>query len=626
MRRAFTFVFAAVAVFAVTPRVSAHANLLGSQPSSGARLDASPGSVTLRFSEDPQVSLSEIQVLSSDGTRLDTGGTKAGAEPDTLRVAVRDLERGTYTVAWHCVSRVDGHATAGSFAFGVGVTPTAPAQSAPKSPPPNPLEVAGRIAFIAGVFVLFGGAIVALLAPAARSRLRTYITSGGAVAFVGTALIALAQQRGARASWGAVFATPIGRAVVYRAIALTVAAVSVLLSARAVSFGVAALAGVAAMYAEVSAGHAAAVTRLGGDAVHVAVQVAHFAAGAAWIGGLGAVLIAVRGTDPERTVKRYSTVAAISLATIGATGVYRAFGEIGSVDGLLHSSYGYAVIAKVVLFGALALLGARQRFVNLPAVGTSVRGLVRVGTRELAVAAAIVAATGLLTALSPPPSGAATDVVTATGSDFGRTARVRLEVTPAQAGVNTFTVRILEGFRPRSVRLRFEYAQGSSVPPSEAPLRRDGDGWRASVANLSLDGRWTITVLLQGRTTSAEVPLEIATRCVTETVPGGKGPVIHMQTLAGGASDQTYADPGRPGRNEIHFTFFDAKGDELAIQPPDITASRAGRSPHTLAVRRFSEGHFIASGRLSEGHWRFDALAKPKGTEGQLRACFEQDI
>ena len=35
--------------------------------------------------------------------------------------------------------------------------------------------------------------------------------------------------------------------------------------------------------------------------------------------------------------------------------------------------------------------------------------------------------------------------------------------------------------------------------------------------------------------------------------------------LAGGDSDQTYVDPGKPGRNEVHFTFFDGKGDELGL-------------------------------------------------------------
>ncbi len=632
MRRTFAFAFVALAVLTMAPRASAHANLLSSDPASGTRLDDAPDSVVLRFSEEPQVSLSDIQVLASDSTRVDDGKVGPGAEPKTLTVGVHHLDRGTYTVAWHCVSKVDGHATAGSFAFGVGVTPSASKSSAPSSPPPNPLEVAGRILFLAGVFIAFGGAFVGWLVFAvARPRLRTLVVAGAGIAVIGVLVLGLAQQRAAHASIAALFATSIGRALISRAVVLVVAAIVVLALPGRAGFGVATLAGLAAMYAEVVAGHAAATGRLGGPALNVAAQVVHFAAGAMWMGGLAAVLVAIRRLAPDeaaRGVRRYATTAAIALFTVAATGAYRAVGEIGSIDGFLHSSYGYFVIAKVVLLGALAALGARQRFVNLPAIGSTLRGLVRVGRQELVVAGAIVVATGLLTALSPPPpSAASSDRIVATGSDFARTAEVEFKADPGRAGINSFSVRVLEGLRPQRVKLRFAYELDRTIAPSELSLRRKGDDWVRTGANMSIAGRWTVTAVLQGRTTSAEIELTVATPCPTQTVPGGSGPVVHMQTLSGGASDQTYADPGTPGGNEIHFTFFDAKGNELDIgTTPDITAWRTGRAARALAVRRFSKGHFIASGRLASGAWRFDAQAVPRGSDRPLRACFEERI
>jgi hypothetical protein len=88
-----------------------------------------------------------------------------------------------------------------------------------------------------------------------------------------------------------------------------------------------------------------------------------------------------------------------------------------------------------------------------------------------------------------------------------------------------------------------------------------------------------------------------------------------------------YIDPGRTGHNEVHFTFFDAKGNELAIPAaPTISAWRPNHAARGLAVRRLDAGHFIASSRFGRGNWRFEAEAVPQGTTQPLRACFEQTI
>jgi hypothetical protein len=121
-------------------------------------LDTPPSEIVMHFTEQPELSLSGAQVLSSDGTRVDDGNLKQGSDAQTLTIGVKITAHGTYTVAWHAISKVDGHATAGSFAFGVGVNPSAPKKNLPTAPPPNPLEMAGRFLFIIGTVVAFGGA------------------------------------------------------------------------------------------------------------------------------------------------------------------------------------------------------------------------------------------------------------------------------------------------------------------------------------------------------------------------------------------------------------------------------------------------------------------------------------
>lgn len=166
---------AALGVVLLTPATArAHAKLESSDPSDGATLDASPRVVSLAFTEPPELSLSSIEVLDSTG-RSFSGGPVRIAQGDPLRLLrnVTSLPDGVYTVAWRVVSKADGHATAGAFAFGVRVPPpevpppaTVPA---PMSPPLSPLEVGGRLLLIAGLVALLG-AVVGLAAFAGLPR------------------------------------------------------------------------------------------------------------------------------------------------------------------------------------------------------------------------------------------------------------------------------------------------------------------------------------------------------------------------------------------------------------------------------------------------------------------------
>ena len=615
------------------PAAIAHANLASSDPASGSRIDTPPTRIVMHFTEQPELSLSDAQVLRSDGTRVDDGDLRAGPDRDSLEIGVKITAQGTYTVAWHVISKVDGHATAGSVAFGVGETPSPPKKNLPTGPPPNPLEMAGRFGFIIGAVIAFGGALVALfVAPAARDALRRYVGAGAIVGIAGALILAVAQHSTTRASIGTLLELAIGQALIERIAALVFVVFFVAIGARTWSFVLASAFSAGAMLADVHAGHAdATYSWIGGPPLEVAAQWAHFASAAVWMGGLGGLLIAVRGTETDEkasAVLRYARFAAASIFVVAATGVYRAIGAIGSRHGLFHSGYGYLVIAKAVLLGLLALLAVRQRFFNLDKVRTTLAGLRAVGKAELAVGTSVLVATAMLLGLSPPPPvSAANAPLTADGTDLGHTVEAHLVVTPGRAGRNTFTVSLETAIRPQTVTLRFSYEGGGAIGPSELLLRRRGGEWTADGANLSIEGLWSITLVAQGAATSAEVPLEVATHCDVEATPGPKNLTLYGQSLPGGNSDSMYLDPGRPGYNEVHFTFFDPKGNELPIPgAPSITAWRPDREVRRLSVRRFSAGHFIASGRLGRGTWRFEADATPKGTSQPLRACFEQTV
>ena len=141
--------------------------------------------MTLEFTEPPEPALSAIQVLDRSGAELQEGKAEPVAgDPLALRVALPSLEEDVYTVVWRVVSQVDGHPTASTYAFGVGVSPlqvegSAVAQ-APPPPEPSPLEMAGRWGLFLGLGLLLGAAWIGALAfprpPAAIPRLAVAAT------------------------------------------------------------------------------------------------------------------------------------------------------------------------------------------------------------------------------------------------------------------------------------------------------------------------------------------------------------------------------------------------------------------------------------------------------------------
>jgi methionine-rich copper-binding protein CopC len=116
---------AAVTLLLTLPAaVSAHAELVSSDPAPGDRLDEAPSEVTVTFDGElaPE---SGFIVTDADGHEVGAGGLDLDvAERNVLRGAVTITEPGVYTVAWTAVSD-DDHPEEGSFTFGYDANPTA---------------------------------------------------------------------------------------------------------------------------------------------------------------------------------------------------------------------------------------------------------------------------------------------------------------------------------------------------------------------------------------------------------------------------------------------------------------------------------------------------------------------
>ncbi|HYM49929.1 MAG TPA: copper resistance protein CopC [Candidatus Limnocylindrales bacterium] len=652
MRRVLlAIVLSAMATAVLGISAEAHALVRSSTPADGVQLDRAPARVSITFTESPDARLSIIHVLDSGGRQVERGPAQAvPGDPSTLVVSLPALPNGVYTVSWRTVSAVDGHYAAGAFAFGIGASPGAvpSAAAAPSTPTPDPLGVAGRWVYYVGLALLLGGTWMAALVLRARTPALLRLSAAGiGAALLGLLIAAESQRQVAGATLADFVSTSLAANLVKQLIPILAAALALAIAWRArgrlaswalTAVGVLTLIGIIAhaLTTHASASHVALI--------QLPAQVVHLTAFAVWIGGLAALLVGIRGLEPglaASAVRRFSFVAGFALAAIGITGLLRAIDEVGTLPRLVSTLFGGLVLVKVALFLVLAILGAINRYRNVAAAEYSLAGLRRVGRGELGVAAVVVAVAAVLTALAPPSysvasgGSSAPQQITASGSDFGTTVRVTLVAVPGYPGSNRFTVslRDYDSGQPVAatrVGLRFAFPGRPGVGESTLELARSGSGtYSAQGTNLSLAGRWNATVVVERGLNSAEVPLTLTTAARPEhiavnAVPGSF--TLYTVSLPAGRSVQFYVDPAKAGFNQVHATFFDAKGNELPIADGTVVSGTPDAGPTVdLPVTRLSAGHFVGQGPLAAGRWRFDITAT-SADSSVYQAYFEETI
>ncbi|HEV3495755.1 MAG TPA: copper resistance CopC family protein, partial [Actinomycetes bacterium] len=234
VRLALAAMLAGVWLVAAGGPAEAHALLRESDPAAGASLDQAPSRVVLTFTERPERGLSSIQVLDTGGKPVQRGeAAPVEGEPLQFSVGLGDLADGTYTVSWRVVSMDDGHLTAGSFAFGVGVaapTATPEAQAAPQGETPSPSfpASAARLALYAGLTLLVGGAVtgLAVFGRALPSGSRVLLAVAAALTVAGGVTRFLTEQARIDAPLSTLLASSTGQGLVRLAVAVVATAVA----------------------------------------------------------------------------------------------------------------------------------------------------------------------------------------------------------------------------------------------------------------------------------------------------------------------------------------------------------------------------------------------------------------
>ncbi len=543
-KRLFLLLTIPVLCMVIAVPISAHAMLLRSNPSPNAVLATSPAQVELFFSEPVAQGLSSLVVFDQHGIQADQKDMRVDPSDSTrMTVSLPALETGVYTVSWKAVSATDGHQTEGAFTFSIGAgvaSTTQPVQQTSSASLPGSAFFSkwlllASLALMAGQMPFFrlvwrpalksdsGDLPATILQPAVWNRLR-WIGLGGALLAILLGLLAQAGE-----SSGAELALPWAPAMVVLLsttrlglIWLTRLALALLATwlamgrpaAWKVWLGFASSLGLLLSISLTS--HAATEAR---PLLPILDDWLHLIGMTVWLGGLPYLLTGLRALaqlEPRLRTRltslsmgRFSGMALVTVGIIGLTGLYSASLRVGTLQALLTSIYGHALLFKQIFVAALlALAGINLVFISPRLKRSRLNGeanapvVARFGRTVLAEAilgALLLMAVSLLTYLPParlnPPSQGMH--ATAKVDDL----KMVLTIAPGEVGENVFQLELISNGIPvttvKQVLLRFT-PQSVNLPPSEGELLSQGNGiYSAKGTYFGQPGKWQVQAIVR---------------------------------------------------------------------------------------------------------------------------------
>lgn len=516
----------------------AHANLLRSDPPANASLDSAPAEIRLWFSEPLEVEFSRIILRDREGEVVSTPPARVDAsDRQQLVMEPGALDDGLYTVTWRVLS-TDGHSTEGSFAFGVGVPVTV--QSAvpqiDETVPPDSAVIRAfnlfsqSLAVGSVAFWLFVWLPADEAAPTIEKRLRRLMLAGWALAGVSGILILLLHvsiaaqiplpQAAADPALGSLlFSSRYGQVWLGRlALWLLMGGLLRLAGSRPRLYGLALLTGTLLLLTTSVYSHASATPQ--DTTAAVANDWLHLTASAFWIGGLIAFFV-VLGAARQAALSastlagRFSNYARVAVFSLIISGFYAGWLHVGTIEGLLTTVYGQALLVKLLLVLPLLLIAAVNLFVTYrrlrsgQAVWTArLRGLVGA---EAALMVGILMAVGMMTATAPARAVMAVRVAASSQPviypffemQVENDLMAHLEIVPGAVGENEFLVSLYDAEGrivndASLIRLRFDSLEQNLGQSELRPeLRDDGIFYTATGSNLSVPGQWRIRMTVQ---------------------------------------------------------------------------------------------------------------------------------
>jgi len=512
------------AVLLATP-AQAHAALVSTYPTRDSVVAEAPRQVVLSFTEGVTPVPGRVVVLGPDGSRVDEDASRATGVQ--LLIPIRSgAPRGTYLVSFRVISQ-DSHPVAGSFAFSVGAP-------SPGGPPTLTGAGSGEDPFIAaafpvvrwlgyvGLLLLAGAALVlALLWPRrldARDPNRVLWIGAGLI--VAATLLELFLEVPYLAGGGLgdlrgedvreVLASRYGTAHLVRLGALGAVLVLLRPIIKGTGWGadrvLLAVLGVVGVSTWSVSGHPSATPV---PMVTLVADMVHISAMSVWLGGLvmlvGFLLPRANGEELGAIVPVWSRWALYAVAVLVLTGTAQALVEVGTVDALVGTRYGWLVLAKVGL--VLLVVGvasmARRLVVPIAAGSADSPGrLRRVLVVEGIVATLILGLTSVLVQTTPARTANANSTAPTVQSAVLSDALfvLTVDVQPAVVGPNDVHLyATTPDGRPADVK---EWRVTASLPakgiePIDAVILPVTPSHATGQINLPTDGTWTFAFTLR---------------------------------------------------------------------------------------------------------------------------------
>jgi copper transport protein len=498
-------VAALLAFLVYAPAAHAHATLVASEPADGAMLAHAPATVRLTFNE-PVSPLIMRLVGAPDGSILElTGVAEGNSVAVTLPKPAQEAMHGTRGLSWRVIS-ADGHPVGGTVLFSVGTRDDLVFVPSRDALVLRDTLWAARLVLYLALFIGIGGAFfrawaVQAQAPGARAGERvvgTALVAGLVAAPLTVGLQGLdalelpLSALGLRTVWETGLGTAYGPTAIAAQFSLFAGLFS--LSAerieikRILSFGALAGCGLALSLS----GHASTADPrwLMRPLVFV-----HTVGVAFWIGALAPLAIALRAGEGRAALAWFSRAIPLVLGPMLLAGLWLSVVQLGSVEALWTTAYGFVLSAK--LAAVLVLLGLaamnRFRFTAAESAGSLVRSI----GAEIVLVVLIL---GLVAVwrFTPPPRALALSAALPVRVHI-HTEALMADVTlePGRVGVSRASIVVLRGdfspFDAKEVALVLSQPAAGVEPIHRSATLREGV-WQVDVLPLPLAGRWQLRV------------------------------------------------------------------------------------------------------------------------------------
>ncbi len=497
----------AVCAGLLAPSAVAHAILEGTSPPRGVTVKTEPKLIMFEFNEPVESSFGAVRVYDAKGQEVESGSISHPRGQKSVAIGLKSgLPQGSYTATYRVIS-ADSHPVSGGFVFSIGkpgATPKTVAQLTAADKVGQATQIGFGIArgltYAAIAFAIGSLAFLILTwLPALRTaagsdarwreaserfsrRLRGLLVVALAIGLVSEAFQLVFEgatgsggsfwhalngtiiREVAHTRFGTIHLLDLFAFAAFLALALPRGWSPVLKPAEVGATGLAArgfgrvelvlMGGLCAVLAisPALAGHAETQSPSG---LLIPTDTLHVAAMSVWVGGL-AVLIAVLPAatralqPPDRTkllaavLLRFSPVALACVCLILASGLIQAYVHVRSIDNLINTGYGRAVLAKMLLLVALVGFGAYNRRRAVPrlqalAKGGASPGAAGLGLRrslraEVLLLAVVIGITSMLVSYAPAN-------VTSASGPFSATKllgplELQMTVDPAATGSN----------------------------------------------------------------------------------------------------------------------------------------------------------------------------------------------